>query len=300
MKGKWVHQSKIDREKWDQLVESTTAPSVFSKSFYLDATADDWYAFTNEDFSFAVPVAFTRKLGILTVYPPFFHRAVSAIGNIHEIDWRIFEKDLTTKFKRGTFHLNESQLKNIPEKKLPFQIIDKKLYKLKDVTKRQVKKFEKSNYKLNFGADSKELSHLIKKILAEKLEFYGTDESENIYKLVEKAQDNNLLTCLGIYDDTKLIGGLIALEYNKTTLYLKGACKDDGMASGAMYAAMNKLIQSSIEKNYSFDFGGSSVEGVRFFNTRFSAIDKYYYRYSWENGPFWFKLIQFFRKWIKK
>ncbi|MEX2483283.1 MAG: hypothetical protein WED10_01910 [Brumimicrobium sp.] len=300
MNEKWVHQNEIDREKWDQLVETTPAPSIFSLSFYLDATADDWCAFTNDDFTFAIPVAFTKKIGVLNVYPPFFHRAVSAIGDTDKIDWQLFEKELTSKFKRGTFHLDSSRLKNIATEQLTFQTINKKIFKLRRSTVKKIKKFEQSQYELKFTDDSKKLSQLIISILSKKLDFYNTKESENIFKLVKKAESKNHIICLGIYDDTKLIGGLIALEYNKTTLYLKGACKEYGMASGAMYAAINKLIQSSIEKNYSFDFGGSSVEGVRYFNTRFSAIDNYYYRYSWENGPFWFKLIQFFRKWIKK
>lgn len=298
--GKWLHQSKINRSDWDTLVKKSKFPSIFSFAYYIDATAQDWCAYTDDGFNYAIPVAFTKKLGIETVYPPFFHRAMGPIGSIDKIDWDDFQSALLSRFPRGSYHLEDDYLSIENKEKLVYQTLTKRNFKLKDTAKRNLKKFEKSDFKLTNNVDGEDLTTLIVKQLSEKLDFYNSEESRSIFKLVKQAELEGSLITVGVKKGSNLIGGLLALHDEQTILYLKGACSDEAMKQGAMYAAMNKLIASTFEKNYSFDFGGSRIEGVRFFNTRFSGTDEVYYKYSWENGPIWFKTLQQLRKWTKK
>jgi hypothetical protein len=298
--GKWLHKSKINRQDWDTLVQKSKFPSIFSFFYYLDATAEDWCAFTDDGFNFAIPVAFTKKLGIKTVYPPFFHRAMGPIGSIDKIDWDEFQSALLTEFPRGNFHLEDDYLDIEDKEKLVYQTLNKRNFKLKDVAKRNLKKFDNSDFKLTQNVDWEDLTATIVNHLGEKLDFYNSQESNSIYNLVRQAEKEGSLITVGIKKGADLAGGLLALHSEQTILYLKGACSEEAMKKGAMYAAMNKLITSTFEKNYSFDFGGSRIEGVRFFNTRFSGTDEVYYKYTWENGPIWFKTLQQLRKWTKK
>lgn len=298
--GKWLHKSEINRKDWDILVQKSKSPSIFSLSYYIDATAEDWCAYTDDGFNYAIPVAFTKKLGVKSVYPPFFHRAMGPIGSVDKINWDDFQSELLSKFPRGTYHFENDFLSLKGKEKLVYQTLNKQDFKLKDIAKRNLKKFEKSDFKLTHDVDWEDLTAIILKHLSEKLDFYNTEESNSIYNLLKQAEKEGSLITVGIKKAGMLVGGLLALQSEQTILYLKGACSDDAMKKGAMYAAMNKLINSALEKNYSFDFGGSRIEGVRFFNTRFSGTDEVYYKYSWENGPIWFKSLQQLRKWTKK
>ena len=298
--GKWLHQSKINRKDWDTLVQKSKFPSIFTFSYYIDATAENWCAYVDDGFNYAIPIAYTKKLGIECVYPPFFHRAMGPIGNIDKIDWNDFQSELLTRFPRGTYHLDDDYLDIEDKEALVYQVLTKRNFKLKDNPKRNIKKFEKSTLRLKYNVDGEDLTKLIVSLLSDKLEFYNTDESKSIYNLVKQAEMDGSLITLGIMNGYSLEGGLLALHSEQTILYLKGACSDEAMNQGAMYAAMNELITSTFEKNYSFDFGGSRIDGVRFFNTRFSATDEIYFKYSWENGPLWFKTLQQLRKWTKK
>ncbi|MDX1651493.1 MAG: hypothetical protein R3277_03310 [Brumimicrobium sp.] len=296
---KWLHQSVIDRKKWDHMVHQTENASVFCLSFYLDSTAEDWYAYTDEQFSFAIPVPVSVKLGIPGVYPPLFHREVSALGNIKNIDWNGFESALLKRFPRGTYQIKSNTLQKPKSKKLVYQRLNKEIYSLKSQARRQLKKFEESALTIKFGTDSAVLTEVIIRILGKKLNL-NNKEGETLRNLVSAAEEKKILRTVGIFENEKLSGGLIALTYKNTTLYLKGACEEHNMEKGGMYAAMNALIIKSFEEGQDFDFGGSRVEGVRFFNTRFSGEDHHYFQYHWENGPHWFKLAQHFRTWIKK
>lgn len=298
--GKWLHQSEINRKDWDTLVQKSKFPSIFSFAYYIDATAENWCAYTDEGFNYAIPVAFTKKLGIESVYPPFFHRAMGPIGNIDKIDWDDFQTELLSRFPRGTYHFEDDYLTIENKEKLIYQTLTKRNFKLKGNTKRNIKKFDQSEFKLKNNVDGEDLTNLITSLLSEKLDFYNSNESHSIFNLVKKAEMEDSLITVGIKKGHLLVGGLLALHSEQTILYLKGACTNEAMNHGAMYAAMNQLITSTFEKNYSFDFGGSRVEGVRFFNTRFSGSDEVYYKYSWENGPIWFKTLQQLRKWTKK
>jgi hypothetical protein len=298
--GKWVHQSEINRKDWDTLVRKSKFPSIFSFAYYIDATAENWYAYADEGFNYAIPVAYTEKLGVKSVYPPFYHRSMCAIGDIDKIDWNNFESELLSQFPRGSYHFEEDFLTIENKEKLVYQTLNKRNFKLKDIANRNLKKFDKSDFKLKTNVDGEDLTNLIVSQLSEKLDFYNSNESKSIFALVKKAEMEGSLITVGIKKGHELVGGLLALHSERTILYLKGACTEESMNKGAMYAAMNQLITSTFEKNYSFDFGGSRIEGVRFFNTRFSGSDEIYYKYAWENGPIWFKTLQQLRKWIKK
>ena len=298
--GKWLNKNEINRNDWDTLVQKSKFPSIFSFAYYIDATAEDWCAYTDDGFNYAVPVAFTSKLGIKSVYPPFYHRAMAPIGSIDRIDWENFESELLDRFPRGSYHLEDDYLTIEEKEKLIYQTLNKRNFKLKDIAKRNLKKFDKSDFKLTKNVDGEDLTKLIVSQLSEKLEFYNSNESNSIFNLVKAAETQGSLITVGVKKGHSLVGGLLALHSEQTILYLKGACSEEAMKSGAMYAAMNELITSTFEKNYSFDFGGSRIEGVRFFNTRFSSTDEVYYKYSWENGPLWFKTLQQLRKWTKK
>jgi len=298
--GKWIHQSKINRKDWDTLVKKSKFPSVFSFAYYIDATAEDWCAYIDDGFNYAIPVAFIKKLGIETVYPPFFHRAMGPVGSIDKIDWEDFQKELLSRFPRGSYHFEDDYLTIEDKEKLVYQTLTKRNFKLKEIAKRNLKKFEKSDFQLKVNVDGEDLTSLIVSHLSEKLDLYNSSNSNSIFKLVKQAEMEGSLVTVGIKKGGALVGGLLAIHSEQTILYLKGACSEEAMNQGGMYAAMNQLIESTFEKNYSFDFGGSRIEGVRFFNTRFSGSDEVYYKYTWENGPIWFKTLQHLRKWIKK
>lgn len=296
--GNIVHSSKIDKRKWNQLVDDTENATIFSKSFYWESTADDWYAYLDPNYTYAIAFGVTQKLGIKSIYPPFYHRYTEILGEKNEVDLNHFEEAIKKHFSYGTLQTREDFLKSTTKEEYIFQVIPSGNKILKTQAKRMLKKA--SNYKLSENVAQKELSTLILSVMKEKLDFYNTRTAQRLSQLVERVEKEGDLISLGLYEKEKLVGGLFGLSYKNRLIYLKGACLSEVTKNGGMYLLMNELIEIASKNNQLFDFGGSRVEGVRYFNTRFNSEDKKYFSYTWNRAPYWFKIIQRIRKWVKK
>jgi|SRR5690554_5357786 len=301
MKTHWINQKEINREDWDQLVAKTKDVSIYVNSFYLDATAIDWEAYVSEDFSFAIPVGVVRKGGITRVYPPLFQRYIEAIGEVSKIDWKLFEQSLLKRYSKGDLHAKSAILPNTSFHQFIHQVVDKDSFKLKTQAKRMIKRFEKTDYEIREkNINTEALSKLIAKELSKKLPIYATKDVKHLFEVVKKAEENGYLYKVGVFQKDSLMGGLIGLKFNDQLLYLKGTALEELQEHGAMYALMNHFIEYGFSQNCVIDFGGSRVKGIQFFNQRFNGQDVEYFSYSWDNAPFWFKLLFSLYRKIKK
>jgi Leu/Phe-tRNA-protein transferase len=297
MKANWINQKNIDRQQWDKLVHQTNGASIYTLSFYLDATAIDWEAYIAEDFSFAIPVGIVRKGGVTRVYPPLFQRYIEPLGDISLIDWNAFEASLLKRYSKGDLHSKTAILPNASPSTLGLttpihQVIDKEQFKLKTQAKRMIKRFEKTDYEIREeNIDTDELSKLIAKELAKKLPLYSTKAVQHLFDVVKKAEQKGFLYKVGVFEGNKLKGGLIGLKFNNQLLYLKGTAEEELQKEGAMYALMQHFINYGFNQNCTVDFGGSRVKGIQFFNQRFNGKDIQYYNYTWDNSPLWFKIL---------
>lgn len=296
----FIYHSEISPSNWEELFKNSPKATVFSTLFYWNSVAKDWYVYTDEQRNFAIPIGVSKKLGIETVYPPFFHRYTEILGDTSKFDKTQFETELKKRFPVGVLNCKTSLLENTPEKTHVYQLLTSETFKRKDQAKRMLKKGEKFGFKVSHSKDIQKLHGLVVGFLSEKLSFYKSNEAERLETLIHAAHKNEKLITLACYHNDQLVGGMFGIKYNGTMLYLKGACSTSATKNGGMYLLMSTLIEESLAENLTFDFGGSRVEGVRHFNTRFNGKDQTYYEYAWNHAPLWYKLLQKIKRWIKK
>lgn len=301
MRGTWKNQIEIDRKEWDKLVDKTPEVSIYVCSFYLDATAIDWEAYVAEDNSFAIPVGIVKKGGLKRVYPPLFQGFLEPIGATDKIDWTEFEKALKERYSKVDIHLKSSYLSQTDYRKYIFQSVSQEEFKLKTQAKRKIKAFDKTNYQIREkNINTEALAQLVVEELSKKIPLFATKSVQHLYDLIHAAEKNNFLYKVGVYSGTELKGGLIGLQYKNELVYLKGAVHQELQKHGAMYALMNHFINYGFAQNCEINFGGSRVEGVRFFYQRFNGKDVDYFHYYWDHSPYWFKILYSLYSKIKK
>ncbi len=301
MKGRWRHNKDIDYQKWDALVNDCNQSTVFSSSHYLNSTCPDWHAFIDDSYSYGFPVGVITKLGVKSIYPPFFNRYSEIIGDASKVNLDDLTRSMTEEFPKGILHSKSSLFSQLSEEAFVYQSLNKDQYKLKTQAKRMLKKFEQSE--LSIVADnskSSEVLSLIKHELSKKMDLYDSSSSLALDKLISDLPKNITLKTIVLKKNTETVGGLLGLEFKETMLYLKGTTTEKAKDKGGMYALMDYLIKNSLDQNKEFDFGGSRVKGVRFFNTRFNAEDKTYFCYQWDNSPGWYKFLKRIDRWRKK
>lgn len=301
MKGNWKNKTEIDRQKWDKLVDSTPNVSIYVRSFYLDAAAIDWEVYIAEDYSFAIPIGVVKKGGITRVYPPLFQGYTEPIGNISKIDWTSFEEELTNRYSKGDINFKSNLLPHLENEKYIYQSVSQDEFKLKSQAIRKIKLFNKSDYEIRINnIDTDELYRLIVQELSKKIPLFATKNVHHLHKVIKEAEKNGFLYKVGVFSGATLKGGLIGLHYKNELIYLKGAALQEVQQEGAMYALMDRFVQYGFSKNCTINFGGSRVEGIRFFYQRFNGKDIDYTHYYWDHSPFWFKIIYRIYSKIKK
>jgi hypothetical protein len=301
MNGRWKHNKEIDFEKWDALVNRNDEASIFSTYHYLKSTCPNWHAFIDESYTYGFPVGVTTKLGVKSIYPPFFHRYSEVIGDASKVDLDELKRSMLAEFSTGILHSKKDVFKELSSQDFIYQSLSKDNYKLKTQAKRMIKKFLESGLIIETNNErSIEVLNLVKQELSKKMDLYASSSSLALDNLITNSPENIVLKTIVLKDETELAGGLLALEFKNTVLYLKGTTTEKAKDNGGMYALMDYLIRLSVEENKEFDFGGSRVEGVRFFNTRFNAEDKTYFCYQWDNSPGWYKFLKRIDRWRKR
>lgn len=289
--GQIVYRQEINKDNWELLLRKTPNASLYVELYYLDALAENWCAYTNAEFSYAIPFSYKKMLGVKNIYPPFFQSFIHAIGAVDQIDWEDFQKTIKKEFKRGTLFIRD-EISDFPvSEKRRFQIVSPAELTLKDQAKRKLKLAEKADYVLKRNCPTNELTKIITQELGKKLSLYHSRAMQRFKRLLQEAEKRNQLISFGLYKGDQLLGGVFALKNDTHFFFLKGACRPEVNKNGGMYQLMYKLIQEAHHYNMVFDFGGSNVDGVRFFNTRFGAKDRYYFKHDWNFSPVWYKIV---------
>lgn len=297
---RFIQREHIDCAKWDALVKSDSTVSVFSLSTYLDAVAENWCVFTDEQYTKGIALPFTKRLGVKTCYTAVFLRYVEWIGE-QTIQFDKLISILQAEFPAGQLCIKQDALGYSREEfvfqHLPFSIERT----INSQAKRMLSKAEKKQYQLVEVDSTQDIQDIITEELPQKIASINDTSLSTLEKLTRQLKNENRLRIIAIRDQTITIGGLYLVDFNDTILYLKGAFTKDAKNAGAMYFAMNEAIKQAQAAGKKFDFGGSKVEGVRRFNVNLGGHDQVYFSYEWNNAPFWFKLMKKARQaWKRK
>lgn len=288
---KLIAQKDIDREKWDALVLSQEDTLLYNQSIFLDNLSENWMLFTNDDYSFGMPLPFTLRLGIKGLYTPNFIRAVDWVGDrsvVTDDFLKQLEALLRKEFKHASLRLENDFLMGSKEDRV-YQMLSEKTG-LNEQAKRSLKKFEKSELAFT-EVDLEDISPIIIQELREKVIDLNKQDFVRFTKLLENYPNENYWL-VGVRDSKEIVGGMIFIKWQNTLHYVKGGALEHAKKSGAMYAMMFKAIEYAQNEGLVLDFGGSNVEGVRRFNLAFGAEDKSYYHWSFDQTPWWFKIAR--------
>jgi hypothetical protein len=69
---RFLQQSEIDPQKWDQCLSVSTNGLIYGYSFYLNQVAKNWSGLVLNDYEAVMPLPWNRKYGIRYLYQPAF------------------------------------------------------------------------------------------------------------------------------------------------------------------------------------------------------------------------------------
>jgi Leu/Phe-tRNA-protein transferase len=275
---------------------SNSGGSVFSTSSYLDATAQNWCVLVDDDYSKGIALPYTDRLGVKMIYTPVFLRYLEFLnGEFSQSELNLIQ---------ASFSIGELQVQSIDQsvftEKKQFQLITSPAqFQLNEQARRMIRKFDNSGLQWQETRDAEEIIALIEAELSAKVKSLNQSMNE-LKQLTQNLSQKGYLRSYIVRSEEQIVGGIFFVEFNGRLLYLKSAFKEEAKKAGAMYAVLRSTIQSALEREMIFDFGGSNVENVRRFNMHFGASDVDYCSVSWGELPRWYRVLQRLRQVLKR
>jgi len=287
-----IESQHIDKEKWNLLAQQTKV-SFQNFSLFLDTLAEHWCAIILDDYRGGIAIPYTVRLGVKGIFAPPMTAPFSWIGekpdNFAEINLI-----LRKKFQRSYYTHYDSLFYN-NQTKIYQRINYTSDYKISYSTRKNVHKFERTGLKIQ-KVNVEQILEFVVSELHTKMNVLTPHFVARLRIFLSNYEHNY---CYGIFDtDTnRLHAGMILLESHNEITSIHCATDAFGRKNRMMYALTHKAILLAMEKRKDFNFGGSSIDSIRYFNHRFGAEDNFYYCWEWDNSPFWFHLLLKLRNW---
>ena len=278
---------QIDKKRWDETMESAHNGIVYGYSWYLDAVFPNWTALVSEDYSYIFPITSNRKFRLAYWYSPIYTMQLGVFSSKELTDevLNLFYALLPNSIISYDFSVN-AKIQQIPDgfssTIKTCQYIDlassyaelKKDYSTNLI--RNLKKANKANLRIKESTDIASVVSMFRVHRGESLENISEKDYEILYKLIQHTLSVKKGKIFQVYLEEELVASCFFSYANNRIIYHKGGVNLTGKKLGAMHFLIDYLVQMNEQTNCIFDFGGSSIQAVKQFNTNFSKSEYTY------------------------
>ena len=272
---RFLKQSEIDPEKWNQAVRNSLSSNELAEYelFNLLTDGDTWHAMVENDYEAVMPLP-TRKKGVLKyVYTPFFLPQMGFFSEheitpqktadfLHEISRHFVLADVLMNEKTKSGHWEYEFVSH----SLSLHIAYNELYsQFHENTRRNIKAAQKQQVRVT--VQEEKIADIIALFRTNK----GSEEAvhfrENDYTRLQHVADylleHNLLEVYGVrtVQNELAAGALFVKDGNRRWFWFSG--RDNSLSeSKPMFLLLDTYIRDHSESDLYLDFNGSSNPNV--------------------------------------
>ena len=273
-----LQNKDIDKQRWDTLVQSAPRADVYALSSFLDIVCPQWCGLVLGDYEAVMPLPVKKKFLVTYLVQPIFSQQYSIYSqrNISIQDIDLFRKEiLKYRFVRLCLSLSlfDSAIQRHNFSLDLSKSYDELVKNYSENTKRNIHKAEKLGLRCRQVVD-KDVA-LDTFFNADVKQHYVPYE-RHIRTLVTYCQSEFFIAFNGM----KPCAVAIFLKTPQRLYYLFPASTEDGKTYSAMFLLLDTVIQTYAATQFSLDFEGSEIEGVRRFYEGFGAVGEPYYYFK--------------------
>jgi hypothetical protein len=285
---RYLKQSCIDKSKWDEAIAKSHNRLPYALSWFLDIVSPKWDALVLDDYVEVMPLTYRQKFGILYIYQPMLCQQLGVFSTI----------------KEGSFCIDE-YLEAIPRK---FRLIDMAVNSMNFVSDKiqNIKIETRTNQELSLDKPYAEIrnhfstSHVknIKKFDGDTSvvvdatiplsEFYrvkfesfqkkgvkiSAKDSKVYFQLLNKLNERNRLKIyMAITENREMPGGICFMHFDFDRVSIQSFSDDCCKKNGFVFHFIDDFMKNNSNSNITFDFMGSSIPGIRYFNMGFGCYE---------------------------
>lgn len=297
-KIKLLHNSKIDLDRWDRVVQQATNTRVYAESWYLDRVAPDWQGLVYGNYEYVMPVAVGVKFWVRYAYQPVYAQQHGIFPPATPAITADFIQKLKKEFRYFNISLNAYNVSvaewvEVEKRKNHILSLKPDIETLNQQYSAHTQRYlRKANRECEVLPNITSEAYL--KLKSENAHDRFRAEHLHMIKLiVSRCLSNGSGIIYGAYSKrNELFAAAFFLKEQKRFTYLNPVSTPDGKTARAMYAIVNRFIVDHAGTNSLLDFEGSNIEGIARFFEGFGAQPETYQHIKYNNLPWLLKLIK--------
>jgi hypothetical protein len=274
--------NKVDREKWDACIAASNPALPYAFSWYLDVVSPGWDAIIYADYKAVMPLTFKKKWQITYILKPYFAQQLGVFSS-QPITGDVLQKILNAIPERFRFiHTNLNEM-NLPDKACTFAVNTNHLVRLdrdyREIAhdysrncRRNIKKAGDAGLYAEVMNDANAFTDFIFSNLERQIARLDREQRLMLEKIITVSQQKTGGYLTGIYLPThKLCAAGFFMQTSDRLVFSVCASSRAGKESDAMYFLVDKELKNFARNKKWFDFSGSNIPGIAYFNQSFGA-----------------------------
>lgn len=298
----YLKHNQIDKKKWDENVFSSYNGLVSANSWYLDIVSPNWSALVANDYKIIMPLTHRSKYGISYLFKPFFSQFLGVF--YQNKDDSKYVKQFIDKaaeyYKHVHININvhnsnfdaeytNTRQTQVLDLSLPYQDFKKKYNRS---NKKNIRKSWETDVEIRVENNPDQLIELIKLMYIDRgVKGIKENDYKDLGSIIKYAVNNNLGEINFAYSKDRICAGAFFFKW-KNRVILQTGINDLGKEKLAIFRIMDNYFQLNAGKDLLFDFAGSNIPGVAYWNSGFGAETQLYYNIQINNLPWILKLFK--------
>ena len=297
MKREWnitfLNRKEIQTERWDRLIEESTAETIYPYSWYLDAVSENWSALVADDYRFVLPVVWKKKAGMRYVYQPFYTQQLGVFSREY-VDPGLIRNMLGILYKKFRFAGLNFNVKNLVGEEAPFSVEDKSNYVLPlDRDYENLHRAFNAHTRRNIVL-SMEFGQLVRSVPAEELVSFkracdaikrSDEDYRRAVRLFETIEQHGAGKIYALRSGREITAAAFFAFSRRRAIYLLSASSPKGKEQKSMFRVLDAFIRDHAASGLTLDFEGSNIPSVARFFGGFGAKADIYQGISFSRLP---------------
>lgn len=309
---RYIINSEIDTDKWDDCIRQAFNGNVYAYSWYLDIVHEDWDALVEGDYEQVMPLPVSKKFGISYIFQPFFVQQLGVFSkSILTPDIvQNFVENIPAEFKLVDINLNsfntlDSKLFDLTSNKNHVLDLINKYEtlsrKYSTNTQRNLKKSLKSNLSLVKGIKPESLIELFKDNKGKAISNWNEAEYQRLHRLMYMAIYKGKGLVYGVFSEqNQLVAGAFFLKSQFRLIFLFSATNRQAKETAAMTFLIDTVIKEFSPSKMILDFEGSNDKNLARFYKGFGAKEVEYLRFRRNKLNFFLNSLYKVKLFLKK
>ncbi|GHN02993.1 hypothetical protein WSM22_44820 [Cytophagales bacterium WSM2-2] len=263
-----VSRENIDKQKWDDLVESSADGSIYCTYNYLSWCEGDWEALIemkNGEYQSAVPIPFRTRARIRYIYQspqiPFiailsrggctkvFHQAwIRHITSYRYVAKYYVLGDVDSSLKKSDYYAQFISLNH------EYEMIREQYSRYRKI---RLRKAMRLNQIINQSDDLHEFISYHRQYTLPKIDGVGADQASVIEKLWTRLHSDKQLEIYSCHEEGKLIAAFLLGKFGNKLHYLASVSIPVGRKKNTQTLIIDHIIQKYAESHFEyFEMGG--------------------------------------------